>query len=130
MKILCLNIKDIANITVKVVYYCCIIHDITKFEAIYLLENSVLDNCGIYKMHINIKNRISNYSNSLYESEKLETGNFSIDEKNYEDLVTYFTKCVSSKLIKMLSLHYPELIGKIEEHKGKKILVSWWLYAS
>ena len=29
----------------------------------------------------------------------------------------------------MLSLHYHELMGKIEE-SGGKILVGWWLYAT
>ena len=33
-------------------------------------------------MHINIKNRIFNYSNSLIEPEKLETENILINEKN------------------------------------------------
>ena len=28
-----------------------------------------------------------------------------------------------------LSLYCHELIGKIEEHEGKKIFDSWWLYA-
>ena len=30
----------------------------------------------------------------------------------------YFTRYVHSKSIKMLSLHYHELIGKIEEQEG------------
>ena len=40
---LCLNLSDIAIITVKDVDYRCIIHDISKSEAINLLNNSVLD---------------------------------------------------------------------------------------
>ena len=43
---LCLNINDIAIITVKNVDYHCIIHDINKSEAINSLENSVLEDCG------------------------------------------------------------------------------------
>ena len=43
---LCLNISDIAIITVKGVDYRCIIHDLTKSEAICLLENYMLDDCG------------------------------------------------------------------------------------
>ena len=43
---LCLNISDIAIITVKGADYGCIIHNISKSEAIRLLENSVLDDCG------------------------------------------------------------------------------------
>ena len=63
--ILCLNLGNIAIITMKGVFYCCIIYDISKSEAIHLLENSVLLMVvGIYKMHIkeiNIKNRVCSY---------------------------------------------------------------------
>ena len=45
---LCLNISNITIITVKNVDYCCIIHNITKSEAIDLLESVVLEKC-IYK---------------------------------------------------------------------------------
>ena len=44
-----LNISDTAIITVKRVDYHCITHDINKFEAIHLLENYELDDCGIYR---------------------------------------------------------------------------------
>ena len=58
---LCLSLSDIAIITVKAVDCCCIIHDISKSEAIHLLQNSVLHDFGyIYKMHvkeINIENK-------------------------------------------------------------------------
>ena len=40
------NISDIAIITVKNVYYCCIIHKISKSDAIKLLKNSILENRG------------------------------------------------------------------------------------
>ena len=43
---LCLNISDIAIITFKDVDYRCIAHDISKSEAIRLLENSVLYDRG------------------------------------------------------------------------------------
>ena len=46
LTMLSLNISDIVIITVKVVDYCFIIYDIKKFEAINLLENSVLEDCG------------------------------------------------------------------------------------
>ena len=46
LTILCLNISDIAIIAVKVVDYPCIIHDISKSEAIHLLNNSALDDRG------------------------------------------------------------------------------------
>ena len=39
----CLNFSDIAIITAKGVIYHCIIHGIIKYKAIYLFENSVLD---------------------------------------------------------------------------------------
>ena len=46
-----------------------------------------------------------------------------IDEKNYKDLMIYFTRYVHSKSIKILSLYYHKLIGKNEEHEGKKYLM-------
>ena len=42
----CVNISNIAITAVKGVDYRCIIHDITKSEAINLLENSMLGDCG------------------------------------------------------------------------------------
>ena len=56
---LCLNLSNIAIITVKGAGYCCTIYDIIKSEAAHLLGNSVLKFLGIYKIHIreiNIKN--------------------------------------------------------------------------
>ena len=44
-----LNLSDIAVITVKGFHYRCIIHDIRIYEVIYLLEHSVLDDCGYIK---------------------------------------------------------------------------------
>ena len=46
LAMLCLNIGDITIITVKNVYYPCIIHNISKSEAINLLKNSVLKDRG------------------------------------------------------------------------------------
>ena len=43
---LCLNISDIAIVTVKGVDYHCILYEITKSETIHLLENSVHDDRG------------------------------------------------------------------------------------
>ena len=43
---LCLNISEIAIITVENVDYRCIMYNINKSEAIYLLENHVLENRG------------------------------------------------------------------------------------
>ena len=46
LTMLSVNIRDIAIITVKNVDYCCIIHNISKSEAIHLLKNSALENRG------------------------------------------------------------------------------------
>ena len=46
LSMLCLNIRDIAIITVKNVDYRCIMYNISKSEAINLLENSVLEDRG------------------------------------------------------------------------------------
>ena len=43
---LCLNLSKIAIITVKGIDYFCIIHDMSKSEAIHLPEHSVLDDPG------------------------------------------------------------------------------------
>ena len=39
------NISDIAIIPIKNVYCCCIIYNISKSEAINLLEDSLLEDC-------------------------------------------------------------------------------------
>ena len=46
LTILLLNISDIAIITIKNNNYHCIIHNISKSEAIKLLTNSVLEDRG------------------------------------------------------------------------------------
>ena len=46
LRMLRLNLSDIAIITVKGIDYRCIISDITKSEATELLENSVLGYLG------------------------------------------------------------------------------------
>ena len=52
---LSVNISNVAIIIIKNVDYCCIIHSISRSEAINLFENSVFENCeyiyfSIYKM--------------------------------------------------------------------------------
>ena len=57
---LCLNLSDIA---VEGVDYRCIIHGISRFDSIHVLEKHLLDYKGIYKMYlkeVNIKNRVCN----------------------------------------------------------------------
>ena len=80
----CLNLSDIAIITVKGVDCCCIVHDISKSGAIFLLENSAFDD-RVYKMHIketDIKNIVYNcYFDNLIKAKKLETKNVLINEK-------------------------------------------------
>ena len=51
LTMLSVNISDIAFITVKNTYYRCIVHNISKFEAINLLENSNKYILGIYKKY-------------------------------------------------------------------------------
>ena len=131
LTMLCLNISNIAVITIKGVDYCHIIHDISKCDKINFLEYFVLDDLGIYKMNIkesNIKSIVySYYFDNLIRANKIETENILIDVKNYKDLVAYFTRYVHQKLIKMLSLYYYDLIGKIEKHAEIKMFDGWWL---
>ena len=51
LTMLTVNISDIAIITVKNTDYHCIVHNISKFEAINLLENSNKYILGIYKKY-------------------------------------------------------------------------------
>ena len=46
LTMLSVNISNVAIITIKNVDYCCIIHNITKSEAINLLKNSVFEDRG------------------------------------------------------------------------------------
>ena len=46
LMMLCLDISSIAIVTVKGVDYRCIIHDISKSEAIHMLKNPVVDDRG------------------------------------------------------------------------------------
>ena len=46
LTMLCLNINNITIVTVKNVAYCCVIHTISKSEAINLLKSAVLEKRG------------------------------------------------------------------------------------
>ena len=71
---------------------------------------------------INIKNRFYDYYfDYLIKAKKTETKNILIDEKNCKDLFLYFTRYDIGKSITMLSLYYHKSMGKIEEHKRKKV---------
>ena len=63
------------------------------------------------------------YFANLVKTKKLETKIIIINEKNYKNLTKYFTRFVQSNSIKILSLHYHELMGKIKEHEGKNYLM-------
>ena len=45
LTMLSVNKSDIAIINIKNVDYCCIIHNISQYEAINLFESSVLEDC-------------------------------------------------------------------------------------
>ena len=46
LTMLCLNVSDMTITTVKIVDYRCIIHNISKSEAINLLKNYILEDRG------------------------------------------------------------------------------------
>ena len=72
LMILCLNIRNIAIIIVENVDYRFIIHKISKFEAINLLENSVLEDGGyIYKILSDFWLSIVNLKNVKHLKKKL-----------------------------------------------------------
>ena len=62
----------------------------------------------------------------LIKAKNFENKYALIEEKNYKYLVICFTRYDQGKFMKMLSMHYHELAGKIEEHVGKKMLVDDW----
>ena len=73
---------------------------------------------GIYAMHVkenNIKNRVQKYYfDSLSNKKKIETKNIKdLKLKTYKDLEIYFARFVHSKFIKILKLHYHELLANI-----------------
>ena len=57
----------------------------------------------------------------IAKANKLETRNILIEEKNWR--ISQYILHVHRRLIKMLSLHYHKLVGKIKEHEGKKHLM-------
>ena len=79
--------------------------------------------CISKKSILKIESTTINFDNLVKAKKKLETENILIHEKNYKDLVIYFTRYVHSKLIKMLSLYYHELMGKVKIYEVKKFLM-------
>ena len=80
---------------------------------------------------INIKNRVYNYyfdnlnktknKKQKTKNKKIEPKYILINLKIYKDLTTSFTRYGPKISIKMLKLHYHELMGKLEECEGKNI---------
>ena len=65
-------------------------------------------------MH-NTETNINNTAYSYYfyyfiKATKLEVKHFFINEKNYKDLVIYFTRYDRGKIIRILRLYYHELL--------------------
>ena len=77
---------------------------------------------NINEIYIKIQfcNCYFNKSIEVKKKENLETKNISFDQKSYKNLVIYFTRYVHNKSIKILRLHYDELVGKTEELEVKK----------
>ena len=102
-----------------------IIHGISKSEAINLLENSVLIIVGIYNTYTSKKSILKTEYTTIILTihSKQKSWGLKANEKNYEDLMIYFTAYVHSKSIEMLSLYYQELMGVNKEHEGKKYLM-------
>ena len=71
----------------------------------------------------NIENKVYNYYfDNLTEARKIsEIKNILINGENCKDLKAYFTRYVHKKLIKILGLHYHELMGTSEEQEAKKL---------
>ena len=131
LRMLCLNMINIAidiN-TIKWVDSHCIIHD--KSETIHFLGNNwisyVYIKC-IPKKSI-LKSSVQLYFDNLVKAKKIKTKSILVDEKNYKDLVIYFTTSIHRMPMKMSNIHFHELIGKIEQHEEKEYFVGWWLYA-
>ena len=59
------------------------------------------------------------------QPEKIVTKNVLIYEKNFKGLVICFTRYYNCKSIKMLSLYFYKLMGKIEEHEGTCLIVDY-----
>ena len=72
LMMLCLNISDIAIITVKIVDYRCIVCNISKSEVINLLKNSVLEDCGYYFFSFAIYKMVDGMD--IYKSLNISTG--------------------------------------------------------
>ena len=119
----CVNLGNNAIITVKGDNYCCIIYEISKSEAINLLEILYLMIVGIYEIHIkNIKIdiRVHNcYFENFTKTKKLEIKYILIDGKNFKNLVFYFIRYFHSKLIKATN-YVKTILVSLKELSGIK----------
>ena len=86
---------------------------------------------GRYKLHIkeiNFSYRLQLLFWLFNQSKGIRNKkNIGINEKSYKHLKIYFTRYDRGKSIRMASLYYHKLRGKIQKHKEKKI-DGWWLY--
>ena len=124
----CLNITDIAIITVTGLDYCYIILDIIESETILLLENSVLDDCEYIFLRCKYwKSSLQQYFDNLVKAKKLKTKTISIAEKTISIwwfILWYILLYVHSSSIKTLGCHYPKKWERLKNTKGKN---SWWM---
>ena len=74
---------------------------------------------GLHKIHINKINFKIKFATIVLTIRSKR--NILIAEENYKYLAIYFIRYIHNKSVKILRLHYDKLIGKIEEHEGKKI---------
>ena len=100
----------------------------TKQTSSGVFSNKTGENFHLVKISWNVRARLLNrvynyYFDNLVKTKKLETKNTLIDEKNYRHLVIYFTVYFHSKSMKMLSLYYHELTGKVKESPSCDFMV-------
>ena len=100
----------------------------TKQTSSGVFSNKTGENFHLVKISWNVRARLLNrvynyYFDNLVKTKKLETKNILIDEKNYRHLVIYFTVYFHSKSMKMLSLYYHELTGKVKESPSCDFMV-------
>ena len=53
------------------------------------------------------------------QPKKVETRNIFVGKNSHRDLVIYFTRYYSDKLVRMLSWYYDKLRGNVEQYEGK-----------
>ena len=116
-----LKISNIAIIIFKNVNYYCIIYILTNLKQLIYQKILCLKMVAIYKKwHVQENGDSATTILTIQSKQKNQRLTFNL-EKNYQDLVVYFTGYVVSMSMKTHSLHYHELIEKMKENKGKNI---------